>query len=143
MENRINELLEKYWEAETTVAEERELRDLLQKADGFQDEKALFQGLEVWGDLEPNLEKPKKSKMRKLAPVWLNWAASVAIVVGSIWAWQSVEQRKAEEQAYQEVMMAFALVQKNLKKGKAQMLPMNELKYLSTTNQLFDKNLDQ
>ncbi|MHA7131802.1 hypothetical protein [Algoriphagus namhaensis] len=141
MENRIKELLQKYWEAETSLDEERELRELLQSADGFEEEKALFQGLSRWSQLEPAVKRPAKTKVKRITPAWLNWAASLLILISTVWVWQSREQRKAEEQAYQEVMMAFALIQKNLKKGQDQLAPMNDLKYLQTTHDLFRENL--
>lgn len=141
MEKRIKELLEKYWEAETSLAEEKELKELLGKTAGFTEEKALFQGLVQLQAMEPSLELPKKSKVRKLTLAWLNWAASILVVLSSVWVWQRTEQHKAQEEAYQEVMMAFALIQKNLKKGQSQMQPMNDLKYLNTTKQLFEEKL--
>ncbi|MFC3879001.1 hypothetical protein ACFOSV_02380 [Algoriphagus namhaensis] len=137
MENRIRELLQKYWEAETSLDEERELRELLQSADGFKEEKALFQGLGQWSQLEPKLEKPAKTKVRRITPVWLNWAASLLILISTVWIWQSREQQKAEEQAYQEVMMALSMIQTNLAKGKESMKAMDDLKYLNTTQQIF------
>lgn len=138
MEDRIKELLDKYWEAETTLSEEQELKDLLEKVEGFTEEKTLFQGLGQLKAMEPSIDLPKKSKVRKLTPVWLNWAASILIVASSVWVWQRTEQRKAEEQAYQEVMMALALIQTNFSKGQESLRPMDDLKYLNTTEQIFN-----
>ena len=137
METRVKDLLAKYWEAETSLAEEQELRELLEKVEGFEEEKALFQGLGQWSQLEPNLAKPEKTKVRNITPMWLNWAASLLILISAVWIWQNREQRKAEEQAYQEVMMALSMIQTNLAKGKESMKAMDDLKYLNTTQQIF------
>ncbi|MDR7131215.1 hypothetical protein J2X69_003575 [Algoriphagus sp. 4150] len=136
MNQRIDELLEKYWEAETSLAEEQELKNLLQTASGYEDEKALFLGTSTFSSEEPNLKMPTKTIPIKSGN-WMNWAASVAILAGSIWGWTVYEQKQAEKQAYMEVMQAFALIQTNLSKGQEEMHVMNDLKYLNTTNQLF------
>lgn len=136
MNQRIDELLEKYWKAESSLAEEQELKHLLLSAEGYQDEKALFSGLRDLSSEEPSLKMPTKT-----IPIqsrnWLNWAASVAILLGSVWGWTVYEQKQAEQQAYIEVMQAFALIQTNLSKGQEEMKVLNDMKYLNTTNQLF------
>ncbi|RAI86985.1 hypothetical protein [Algoriphagus yeomjeoni] len=133
---RIDELLEKYWEAETSLAEEQELKLLIQSAEGYEEEKALFTGLMDISAKEPSIKKPTKTVLIK-SRNWMNWAASVAILVGSVWGWTVYEQKQAEEEAFMEVMQAFALIQTNLSKGQEEMGVMNEMKYLNTTNQLF------
>ncbi len=139
-EERIEQLLEKYWEAETSLQEEEELKGLLKESEGYEAEKALFSGLDEWSLQEPELEKPKETKVRRLTPVWLNWAASVLVLISSVWIWQEVEQQKAEEEAYQEVMMALSMFQTNYAKGKANLEQMEELKYLKTTNDIFGQS---
>ncbi|WP_439487518.1 hypothetical protein [Algoriphagus sp.] len=138
MNQRIDELLEKYWEAETSLAEEQELKGLLQSSEGYEDEKVLFSGLSELFAEEPTIKTPSRA-----IPIrsrnWINWAASVAILLGSVWGWTVYEQKQAEQQAYMEVMQAFALIKTNLAKGQEEMTPMNDLKYLNTTNQLFGK----
>ncbi len=137
MKTRIEALLEKYWEAETSLSEEKELRKLILESDGFDKEKELFKALDQFKTEEPQRVQIPKAKVRKMTPGWISWAASVAIVVGSIWAWRSYEQKQAEQAAYEEVMQALALIQTNLSKGQQQMQPLNDLKYLNTTNQVF------
>lgn len=144
MNERIEELLAKYWDTETSLAEEAELKDLIKSAEGYTSEKELFGLLAEFHLEEPELKmKPRpKAKQRRLRSHWMSWAASIAILAGSFWGWRrAYEQQEAERQAYEEVMMAFAIVQTNLQKGKSQMQPMNDLKYLNTTNQLFDNSL--
>lgn len=142
MKNRLDTLLEKYWDGETSLAEERELRQLIQQSEGYEKEKELFAALGQFRALEPkNLKIPRK-KPRKLQPQWLGWAASAAILIGTYWGWSSYQQKQAEQEAYEEVMQALALIQTNLAKGQEQLQPLNELKYLNTTNQLFQLNTD-
>lgn len=138
MKSRIEELIEKYWEAETSLEEERELKALLRTTDGFEEEKALFGIVDDFKtEMPQRLQFPTEKPARTIRMQWLGWAASVAMLAGSIWIWQDYEQKKQEELAYQQVMEALALIQNNLSKGQEQMQPLNDLKYLNTTNQLF------
>lgn len=140
MNKRIDELLEKYWKAETSLAEERELRGLLAKSDQYKAEKEMFLGLRDWSMEEPNLRMPSKTikmKSRK----WIGWAASVAILIGTAWGYQAYERKQAEEQAFRDVMQAFAMIQTNFSKGQDQLKVMNEFRYLNTTTELFGENL--
>lgn len=138
MKSRIEELIEKYWEAETSLEEERELKALLRTTAGFEEEKALFGIVDDFKtEMPQHLQFPTEKPARTIRMQWLGWAASVAMLAGSIWVWQDYEQKKQEELAYQQVMEALALIQNNLSKGQEQMQPLNDLKYLNTTNQLF------
>lgn len=141
MRTRIEELLEKYWEAETSQSEEKELRELIFEAKGYQQEKELFNALTKFKSEEPKSLIIPKSKTRRLNTTWISWAASITILVGSFWSWRVYERNQAEREAYEEVMQAFSLIQSNLSKGQDQLMPLNDLKYLNTTNQLFP--LDQ
>ncbi len=137
---RIEELLEKYWEAETSQSEENELRDLILEAEGYEQEKALFKALNQFKSEEPKRLSIPKTKTRKLNTTWISWAASVSILMGSFWGWRVYERNQAEREAYEEVMQAFSMIQTNLSKGQDQLTPLNDLKYLNTTNQLFELN---
>ncbi|WP_075349101.1 hypothetical protein [Algoriphagus marinus] len=137
MNERIEDLLAKYYDAETSLAEEQELKVLLRASEGYINEKMLFGILADFKKEEPSKISMPEAKVRRLNPSWMSWAASVAILIGSVWGWQVYEQKQAEEAAYEEVMMAFALIQNNLSKGQDQMQPMNNLKYLNTTDQIF------
>lgn len=137
---RIEELLEKYWEAETSQSEEKELRDLILEAEGYEQEKALFKALNQFKSEEPKRLSIPKTKTRKLNTTWISWAASVSILLGSFWGWRVYERNQAEREAYEEVMQAFSMIQTNLSKGQDQLTPLNDLKYLNTTNQLFELN---
>lgn len=75
-------------------------------------------------------------KIRKIS--WMNWAASVAILVGSFVGWRAYE-RHQEEQAYKEVVAALSMIQENWSKGQEEMGKMNDFKYLSTPKEIFEK----
>jgi flagellar biosynthesis/type III secretory pathway M-ring protein FliF/YscJ len=137
MKTRIEELLEKYWETETSQSEEKELRDLILEAEGYEQEKALFGALNQFKAEEPKSLSIPKTKTKKLTTTWISWAASVTILLGSFWGWRVYERNQAEREAYEEVMLAFSMIQSNLSKGQDQLMPLNDLKYLNTTNQLF------
>ena len=140
MNQRIEELLNKYWDAESSQAEERELKKLLESAENYEEEKKLFLGLKELSTEEPKMKMPTKVVPLK-SRQWMSWAASIAILIGSVYGWTVYEQKQAEEQAYFEVMQAFALIQTNLSRGQEEMNLMNDLKYLNTPNQLFGKTL--
>lgn len=135
---RIEELLEKYWNAEASLAEEQELKNLLSQTEGYEEEKEMFSTIAALAAEEPeNLIIPK-GKVRKLHSSWLNWAASITILAGSFYGWGVYEQKQDEKEAYDQVMMAFTLIQTNFSKGQEQLEVMNDLKYLNTTNELFE-----
>jgi hypothetical protein len=140
MNERIEDLLAKYYDAETSLAEEQELKVLLRASEGFEEEKMLFEVLADFRKGEPSKISLTDAKVRKLNSSWMSWAASAAILIGSIWGWQVYEQKQSEQAAYEEVMMAFALIQTNLSKGQSQLYPMNNLKYLNTTDQIFGQS---
>jgi hypothetical protein len=138
MKSRIEELLHRYWEGETSLEEERELKKALQEADGFDQEKAYFGLWEEFGKQSPIRVQVPTSKIKKIKSLnWLAWAASLALVISSVWVGQDFMEKKEQEQAYYEVMDALALIQANLEKGREQMQPLNDLKYLNTADQLF------
>ena len=144
MKSRLEFLLEKYWEAESSLDEERELKSLLKAADGYPEEKALFGIFEDFKNEVPQKVKlPEQKRIRTIRIQWLGWAASIALLASAAWVWQDYEQKKQEELAYQQVMEALALIQTNLSKGQEQMQPLNDLKYLNTTNQLFQMTSQQ
>ena len=140
MKSRIESLLEKYWEAESTLEEEKELRSLLHQSEDYEKEKVLFEMLYEFKKAEPlSVQIPGSKPTRSINWSWIGWAASLAIMASSVWIWQESEQKRQEKLAYQQVMEALTLIQNNLAKGNEQLQPLNDLKYLNTTTQLFLK----
>ncbi|GMQ28841.1 hypothetical protein [Algoriphagus confluentis] len=139
MRDKIESLLKKYWQAESTLEEEKELKALLKMAEGFEQEKRLFGILKDYQSAKPKqVRMPRLTQSRTLRYQWLGWAASLIILISSVWVWRDYEQRQEEKEAYEQVAEALALIQSNLSKGKEQMAPLQDLKYLNTTNQLFN-----
>lgn len=137
MKQRIEELLTKYWDGQTSIAEEKELKSLLAGQSEFEEEKEYFGLFDSFQEEEPSSLNIPKAKTRKLNTQWLSWAASVAIFTASFVGWRAYEQNQLEKQAYEDVMQAFALIKTNMAKGQNQLQVMNDIKYLNTTNQLF------
>lgn len=140
MNERIEKLLAKYYAAETSLAEEDELKVLLNDSTAFEEEKMLFRALSDFKKVEPFQRSLPNAPVRKLFSSWMNWAAAAVILIGSFWGYQAYEQKQSEQAAYEEVMMAFALIQTNLSKGQDQLQPINNLKYLNTTDQIFGQS---
>lgn len=137
MNARIKELLDKYWDAETTLEEEKELRNLLSQATGFGHEKALFEALGKFKSEDPTHLKSPETRSKKLNPFWISWAASAAVLIVSFYGWRVHEQKQAEKQAYEQVMQALSLIQTNLSRAQQQLGPLNDLKYLNAPDQVF------
>lgn len=132
----IEILLDKYWEGKTSLEEEKMLRQLLMKAEGFESEKAFFQGIEEIATLE---EAP--FTIQRKNPWITNWmriAAGIMLFLASGIVLNQYLHQRAEKKAYQEVMQAFALINSNLEKGTNSMYVMQEFKHLSTPQQLFE-----
>lgn len=142
MKARIEELLEKYWEANTSLQEEEELKNLLKSADGFDELNLLFEGLDqAKSEESAGLVLPQNRPAKTIRMQWMGWAAVILVSIAGTWIYQENAQSRAEEAAYREVMQALALVQGNLEKGKDQLEPLKELQHLNKPQELFD--LDQ
>ncbi|MCL6258623.1 hypothetical protein M3O96_05965 [Aquiflexum sp. TKW24L] len=143
MKNRLSALLEKYWEGETTLEEEREIKILLQKVEGFDAEKKFFLGVKMISTIHPTDFQIKNSK-KKPTIYWLKIAALFIIffAVGS--ASYRYHEKKAEREAFEQVMHAFNLIQTNMQKGTESLSAMEELRHLNTTQEIFNlKELKQ
>ena len=69
MKSRLEFLLEKYWVAESTLEEEKELKALLLQVEGFEKEKALFGLLEDFKKVEPkSVQIPESKPIRTIKP---------------------------------------------------------------------------
>jgi len=79
----------------------------------------------------------------RLVNGWMQLAATVVLLVGLgflLRQYQVRQEKVAQEQAYIEVMEAFALLQQNLQQGERQLEVMQDLKYLHTAHQLLNLN---
>ncbi len=106
----IEKLLEKYFEASTTVVEEEELRDY------FSQEKVATH-LEQYKPMFNYFSKAKEERYTKQVPLkpsvnyykWISVAAAVVLTFG-IYFGNQIQEKKKAEYAYQETKKAFELL---------------------------------
>ncbi|MBA9075202.1 hypothetical protein GGR22_003385 [Flavobacterium gossypii] len=124
-ENRIELLLEKYFEGETSIAEENELKLYFSSADVAQhleQYKAMFGYFSSAKEQKFEQKIPLKSKTQKVA--WLSIAASVVILLGMFTFYnRSINQSEDlgtyndPEKAFEETQKALNLLSKNVNVG--------------------------
>jgi hypothetical protein len=139
MKDRLNILLEKYFEGESSLEEEKELRELLQHAEGYESEKQFFFGLKKISAVEPNRVVVSKVS-RTLYSFWIKIAAGLLVFLVAGVAVFQYQEKKKEKEAYDQVMQAFALIQYNMQKGINSMEVMEDFRHLNATQELFELN---
>jgi hypothetical protein len=142
----IEKLLEKYFEAETTIAEEKELKDYFTSSDVAQH---LEQYKPIFGYATQARQEqftatiPLKTKKRS-SVVWLSVAASVAVLLSvGLFTFNRYNQPVSEdlgtyddpELAFRETQKALALISKSVNKGIESMEYINE--YEQSKNKIF------
>ena len=146
--DRIETLLEKYFEAETSIAEEKELKEYFTSSDvaqHLQQYKSIF-GYSVQAKQEQfKATIPLNSKKRN-SVVWLSVAASVAVLLGvSLFTFNHYNQPKSNdlgtiddpEVAFKETQKALAMISEHVNKGIGSMSYLNE--YEQSKNKIFKK----
>lgn len=135
---RIEQLLEKYFEATTTAAEERELR-------------AYFNG----GEVAPHLAEytpmfaffshAKEERSTRQVPLktrrpyyqWLSIAAAAVLMLG-IYLGNRYNQQREAEYAYQETRKALGLIAQNLERGTQKVAHLSEFE--ETKQKIYKNN---
>ncbi len=116
---RIEKLLEKYYEAETTLKEEKELRDYFAKSEvpaHLSEHKDMFNYFND-SSLETSSRSIKLSS-KTIALRWLSVAAMLVFFVSIFGLYQQNEAEKREARlAYQETQKALEMISKSLNKG--------------------------
>lgn len=121
----IEKLLEKYFEAETTLAEEKELRHYFQEAEvamNLREYAPLFLTFSVSKKEELKTE-IKVTQAQNFSSKWMRIAASIAIIIG-LYFGNSYRRQKQAEYAYQQTRMALNLIARNLDRGTAKVARM-------------------
>ena len=144
--DRIEKLVEKYFEAKTTIAEEKELKEYFassEVASPLEQYKPLF-GYVVQAKQEQfNATIPLNTKKRK-GVVWLSVAASVVVLLGvSLFTFNQYNQPKSNdlgnindpEVAFRETQKALAMISEHVNKGIGSMSYLNE--YEQSKNKIF------
>ncbi|MDM9630558.1 hypothetical protein [Robiginitalea aurantiaca] len=117
--DRIKIILEKYFEATATEAEEQELRDYF-LSDGVSPElemyKPMFGYFSQAGKERSAREVPLETKRKSFSYRWISIAAVLTLMFGLYFGKHVRDQREAEY-AYQETRKAFGLIAQNLDRG--------------------------
>lgn len=139
--DRIEKLLEKYFEATTTVAEEETLRDY------FRNENIPLH-LKQFAPMFQYLTAAKEERFTKEVPLkaqkgYLRWAsiAAVAVLVFGLYfgnVYQERQEQKEAEYAYQETKKALSLLAANLERGTEKMIYLNEFE--ATKEKIYNNN---
>ncbi|MFD2200526.1 hypothetical protein [Shivajiella indica] len=137
MKSRIEELLDKYWEGETSLTEEKELKLLLQESEGFESEKSFFLGISKIRSEKTNKIIEPTPKAWEYAS-WMKMAAALLLLLVSGWAVYDNHKKQAEKEAFEQVMQAFNLIQTNMEKGTQSLQHMEEFKHLGVTEEMFN-----
>lgn len=131
LDKNIENLLEKYFEATSTVAEEEELKR-------YFSENEVAPHLEQYKPLFSYFSNAKEERYTKQVPLtprkklnyrWISVAAAVVLTFGIYFGtngYQSYQEQKQAEYAYQETKKALDLLAENFGKGKEKMAYLNE-----------------
>jgi|SRR6218665_1198940 len=146
--DRIENLLEKYFEAETSIAEEKELKDYFSSSDVAQhleQYKPLF-GYAVLAKQEQfTATIPLKTKKRK-SVVWLSVAASATVFLGvGLFTFNTYNRSQPQdlgviddpEVAYRETQKALAMISESVNTGIGSMGYLKE--YEQSKSKIFKK----
>ncbi|MGL2963716.1 hypothetical protein ACSVH2_07850 [Flavobacterium sp. RSB2_4_14] len=135
--DRIEKILEKYFEAATSIAEEKELKDYFASSDvapHLEQYKPLFGYATQAKQEQFTAMIPLKTKKRYSA-VWLSVAASVVVLLGvGLFTYNHYNQPTSEdlgtyddpEVAFRETQKALALISESVNKGIVGMSYLNE-----------------
>jgi hypothetical protein len=146
--DRIEKLLEKYFEAETSIVEEKELKDYFASSD-------VAQHLEQYQPIFGYAIKAKQEQFTATIPlktnkrnrvVWLSVAASVVVLLGvGLFTFNNYNQPEYQdlgtiedpEIAFRETQRALAMISESVNKGIGSMEYIKE--YEQSKNKVFKK----
>lgn len=131
----IEALLEKYLNAETTIAEEKKLKAYF-SSDNVAPHLEKYQAMFGYFSTSKNerFTKTIQLKRKKMNWKWLSVAASVVLLVSVYTGYQSNQKRKAER-IYAKTQMAFGMLSANLNKGNEAILQLQHFE--DTKNKIF------
>jgi hypothetical protein len=132
---KIEKLLEKYENAETTIAEEKVLKNYFSENDvapHLEEYQALFSYFSA--SKNEKYTKTIQLKKQNWNWKWLSVAASVVLLVSVYTGYEKNQQEKAEK-IYKETQFALSMLSANLNKGTAAISELQEFE--TTTNKIF------
>ena len=133
----IEKLLQRYLDAETTIAEENKLKNYFLSdnvAPHLEEYKPLFEYFSI--SKKEALAKPIQLKSEKRNWRWLSVAASIVLLVSLYTGYENNQQRKAEK-IYNETQMAFNMLSANLNKGNDAILQLQH--FDKATKKIFNQ----
>ncbi len=136
--DRIEKLLEKYFEAETTEAEEQVLRDYFTGG-------SVAEHLKEYSAMFSYFSQAKEERFTKQVPLkprvnyykWISVAA-VAVLVFGIYFGKQYQEQKEAEYAYQQTKKALGLLAQNLDRGTQKVAYLNE--FQETKQKIYKNN---
>jgi len=124
--DRIEKLLEKYLEASTSVAEEKELRT-------YFSQESVPTHLEQYATMFQYFSLAKEERFTKQVPLktrrnYFKWAsvAAVAVLMFGIYFGNEYQKQKEAEYAYNETKKALSLLADNFSRGTEKVAYLNE-----------------
>jgi preprotein translocase subunit Sss1 len=137
--SRIEELLEKYFEAKATVAEEEMLREYFGKED-------VPLHLREYAPMFQYFSKAKEEKFTRQVPLkprkksYLKWisVAAVGVLIFGIYVGRSYQEQREAEYAYQQTKKALSLLATNLGKGTEKVAYLKEFE--ETKQKIYNRN---
>ncbi len=124
--DRIEKLLEKYLEAATSVAEEKELRT-------YFSQESVPTHLEQYAPMFQYFSVAKEERFTKQVPLktrrdYFKWAsvAAVAVLMFGIYFGNEYQKQKEAEYAYNETKKALSLLASNFNRGTEKVAYLNE-----------------
>lgn len=136
--DRIEKLLEKYLEAATSVAEEKELRT-------YFSQESVPTHLEQYAPMFQYFSKAKEERFTKQVPLktrrdYFKWAsvAAVAVLMFGIYFGNEYQKQKEAEFAYNETKKALSLLADNFSRGTEKVAYLNEFE--NTKQKIYNKN---
>jgi len=136
--DRIEKLLEKYFEATATVEEEKQLRDYFSKdsvAPHLEQYAPMFNYFSIAKDERFTKQVPLKPRVSYHK--WISIAAVAVIAFGIFFGNDYREQREAEY-AYNETKKALNLLAQNLERGTEKVAYLNEFE--QTKQKIYNNN---
>jgi len=133
----IEKLLQRYLDAETTIAEENKLKNYFLSdnvAPHLEAYKSLFEYFSI--SKKEELTKPIQLKSEKRNWRWLSVAASIVLLVSLYTGYENNQQREAEK-IYNETQMAFNMLSANLNRGNDAILQLQH--FDKATNKIFNQ----
>ncbi len=136
--DRIEKLLEKYLEASTSVAEEKELRT-------YFSQESVPTHLAQYAPMFQYFSLAKEERFTKQVPLktrrnYFKWAsvAAVAVLMFGIYFGNEYQKQKEAEYAYNETKKALSLLADNFSKGTEKVAYLNEFE--NTKQKIYNSN---